>query len=253
MPLYSSYIICGTPRSGSTLLCEMSAASGVAGRPNSYYRQQSILHWAEDWGIEPPNADDDVDFDRRYLPAMLRAGRNDTSIFGLRLMWGSVADAARRLNGVYGGSADITARFEQAFGPTLYIHLSRDDKVGQAVSLMRAEQSGLWHLAADGSVFEGTASPQPVVYDGQRIAALFHELNSDDAAWGDFFQAHQIEPLRLTYETVTADPQSALARILAALGQDPEIAKTVPVGTSKMGNTTSREWSARFREENGLT
>jgi LPS sulfotransferase NodH len=252
MPRSSSYVICGTPRSGSTLLCEMLAASGVAGRPNSFYRQQSIPHWVERWGIEPPQGDNDPDFDKRYLPAMLRHGRNDTGVFGLRLMRASVDDAARRLDNVYGGTADITARFEQAFGPVLYIHLSRDDKVAQAISLVRAQQSGLWHLNADGSVHEGVAVPAPVTYDAQRIRELFDELTGDDAAWEDFFATRKIEPLRLTYETVTADPQSALARILAALGQDPEIANTIPVKTSKMGNATSTEWAARFRAENGL-
>jgi trehalose 2-sulfotransferase len=252
MPHYSSYVICGTPRSGSTLLCEMLAATGVAGRPNSYYRAQSVLHWAERWGLEPPSGPDDVDFDRRYLPAMLREGRNGTGTFGLRLMWGSMADASRRLDAVYGGSADIAERFEEAFGATLYIHLSRLDKVAQAVSLVRAEQSGLWHLAADGSVFEGTSSPQPVAYDGPRIGAVFNELKRDDAAWDDFFARHQIEPLRLTYEAVTADPHTALARILVALGRDPEIANTVAVGTAKMANATSLEWSDRFRKESGL-
>lgn len=252
MPHYSSYIICGTPRSGSTLLCEMLIASGVAGEPASYYRQQSIPHWAERWNLAPPRGDDDSEFDRRYLSAMLDAGRNGTGIFGIRLMRGSVDDAVRRLDGVFGGSADVPARFQQAFGPTLYIHLSRRDKVAQAVSLVRAEQSGLWHLAADGSVFEGTATPSPVSYDGERLRAVFNERNEDDAAWEEFFATHQIAPLRLVYETLTADPQSALADILATLGQDPEIAKTVAVGTAKMGNATSLEWAERFRRENGL-
>ena len=250
MAPYSSYVICGTPRSGSTLLCEMLAATNVAGRPNSYFRPQDILYWAERWGV--PTGIEAVDFERLYLSAMLREGSNETGIFGLRLMWSSIAEAARRLNSVNGGEADIAASFEQAFGHTLYIHLSRQDKVGQAISLVRAEQSGLWHLAADGSVLEGTTSPLPVTYDGDRIATVFGELESDDAAWDDFFRTRHIEPLRLVYETVTADPQSALASILEALGRDPDIASTVATGTARMANATSLEWSARFRRDHGL-
>ena len=253
VPNYSSYIICGTPRSGSTLMCEMLAVTGVAGRPNSYYRQPSLEYWADIWGVAHPNGIDDPAFERAYHAAMLREGTNGTGIFGLRLMWSSVANASRRLNGIYGGPADITTRFEQAFGKPLYVHLSRHDKVAQAISRLRAEQSGLWHLAADGSVFEGTESPQPVAYDEARLAAFFTELKSDDAAWEAFFQTHKIEPLRLTYETMTDHPQPALASILAALFRDPEIAKTIDVGTAKMADATSREWSDRFRKENGLS
>ncbi len=151
---------------------------------------------------------------------------------------------------LYGGEADVVELFEEAFGPTLFIHLSRHDKVAQAVSLMRAEQSGIWHLAADGSVLEGTASPQPVAYDAARISVLVSELTSEDAAWDEFFAKRQIAPLRFTYETMTANPKLALAQVLAALGRDPQIAEDVSVRTAKMGDETSREWADRFRKWN---
>ena len=251
MPNYASYVICGTPRSGSTLLVEMLISTGIAGRPNSYFREQSIADWADDWGVDRSHGMDDAAFDARYVPAMLQIGRAGTGIFGLRIMWSSVADAARRLGRIY-GPADVTALFEQAFGPVLYIHLSRQDKVAQAISLVRAEQSGLWHLAADGSVYEGAETPRPNVYDASRIAAVFAELNSDDAAWEAFFASRRITPVRLVYETMTADPQAALASILAALGLDVDVAKGVSVGTAKLASSTSREWAERFRRENSL-
>ncbi|WP_375452088.1 Stf0 family sulfotransferase [uncultured Devosia sp.] len=251
MSEYASYVICSTPRSGSTLLCEMLAATGVSGHPNSYFRQQSIADWADGWGVERTNGTEDAQFDRLYLAAMLREANNDTGVFGLRLMWRSAADATRRLVRANGGPMDLAAQFLAAFSPTLYIHLSRLDKVAQAISLVRAEQSGLWHLAADGSVFEGTATPLPNVYDGPRIGEVFNELTRDDAAWEDFFRSHDIQPVRLVYEAMALDPQAALAIILAALGRDPAIAVGISVGTTKMSNRTSRDWSDRFRSENG--
>ena len=32
-----SYLVCATERSGSTLLCELLAGTGVAGRPEEYF------------------------------------------------------------------------------------------------------------------------------------------------------------------------------------------------------------------------
>ena len=241
----TAYIICGTPRSGSTLLCEMLAASGVAGRPNSYYR--SVTSWADRWNLPYPDGTETAAFDHAYLAAMSREGRAGTGIFGLRIMWASIAEAAMRMRRLYGEATDIVAGFEDAFGPALYIHLSRRDKVAQAVSLLRAERSGLWHLSADGSVLEGAAAPQDVVYDAARIAEIVAELESDDADWDAFFASNEITPLRLTYETLAADPRQVLADILAALGRDPAIARTVAVATSKMGDATSREWVERFK------
>jgi len=252
MSSYASYVICGTPRSGSTLLVEMLISTGIAGRPNSFFRQQSIANWADRWSIDRTGGIDDAQFDARYIPAMLRAGNDGTGKFGLRLMWGSVDEAIRRLRRVNGGPAELVAQLEAAFGSTLYIHLSRQDKVAQAVSLVRAEQSGLWHLAADGTVYEGASTPKPNVYDGQRLGEVFSELNSGDEAWEAFFSTHIIEPVRLVYETFTANPQAALATVLAALGRDFAVASTVGVGTKKMGDGVSAEWVDRFRMENGL-
>jgi trehalose 2-sulfotransferase len=240
MPNFTSYIICGSPRSGSTLLCEMLTASGVAGRPNSYFRQPSFRYWAERWGVATENGTDDADFDQRYLIAMLEAGRSDNGIFGLRLMWSSVCEATRRLQRIQGGELDLTVQGAKAFGPTLYIHLSREDKLAQAISLSRAEQTGLWHLNADGTVYEGDAEIRPAVYDRARIAELLKERESDDAAWNAFFAGHAIEPLRLTYGAVTADPKAATAKVLGALGQDAALAASLPVPTRKMADETSR-------------
>ncbi len=247
--MVAAYILCGTPRSGSTLLCQMLAASGVAGRPNSFYREPDITHWADQWGVPHPDGIEDAVFDRRYLDAMLERTRSPGSAFGLRLMWGSVSEAQRRLDRALGGTADIAARFEQAFGPVRYVHLSRRDKVAQAVSLVRAEQSGLWHMGADGAVLEGAETLGPIRYDGARLSALVAELESDDTAWNSFFATRAIKPLRLTYETVTADPRRALADILDAVGLDAGLAQAVEVRTARMADETSREWAARFRRE----
>jgi LPS sulfotransferase NodH len=99
------------------------------------------------------------------------------------------------------------------------VHLSRRNKVAQAVSRLKAEQTGLWHRAADGSERERTAPAQPAVYDGAHLAAFVAEAVADDAAWDPWFQSQQITPLRLSYEELSADPGGALARILVELGR----------------------------------
>ena len=238
----SSYIICATPRSGSTLLCDLLAETGVAGQPNSYYRQQDILHWAYAWGVSPEGPE----FDRRYLDAVRRVGAGKTGVFGLRLMWRSVDDLSIRLEALYPDLSDDAERFEKAFGPTLYLHLSRQNKVAQAISLLKAEQTGLWHLAADGSERERTSPPQPPIYDADRLAEVLRELEMHDDAWSTWFASHQLTPLRLTYETLAATPRLVLADILSALGRNPQIATMVNTRTAKMADEISLDWTRRF-------
>lgn len=208
MSKFSSYIICATPRSGSTLLCDLLAATGIAGRPNSYYRQQNISDWARDWGVPLPHRPGSAAFDRAYLAAVLQAGRTENGVFGLRLMWASVADLSASLNGLYPGLRDDAARVEKAFGNTLYLHLSREDKVSQAVSRLRAEQSGLWHLSADGTERERTSPAQPETYDAERLSGFVTETEMDDLAWADFFAQNRIEPTRLILRDIDGSAAS---------------------------------------------
>lgn len=245
---YVALILCASPRSGTTLFCDLLKATGVAGRPASYYRAEDISEWAERLGV-PPGAG--VAFERAYLDAVRQRGTGDTGIFGLRLMWPSLPFLSARLDLVFPGLADDAARFETAFGPPLYMHLSRRNKVAQAVSRLKAHQTGLWHMAADGSERERTAPPQVPVYDGDRLAGYVAEAEEADAGWNIWFERYAISPLRLTYEDVTADPRAALVRVLTTLGRDPEAAGKAEVRTSKMADAVSLEWVARYERERG--
>lgn len=46
-----AYLICGTPRTGSRLLCGLLRSTGVAGRPQSYFRQPDEERWADRWQL----------------------------------------------------------------------------------------------------------------------------------------------------------------------------------------------------------
>jgi LPS sulfotransferase NodH len=143
MPHLTAYILCATPRSGTTLLCDLLKATGVAGRPNSYFRIQNRAGWALEWGVPRTGFASDEGFERAYLAAMRRVAAADTGVFGLRLMWGSTTEMFAQLARRYPDLADGPARLAAAFGPPLYIHVSRQDKIAQAVSRLRAEQGGL--------------------------------------------------------------------------------------------------------------
>lgn len=248
-----SCIICATPRSGSTLLCDLLAGTGVAGRPASYYRRQSIPHWARRLDVAAAGRTEGPEFDRRYLVAIRRQGTDDTGVFGLRLMWESLAELCARLDALFPGLPDDIARLEAAFGRSVYLHLSRGDKVAQAVSRLKAQQTGLWHVAADGSERERTMPAQAAVYDAGQLAGLVAELTEHDGAWARWFAAHRVEPLQVTYEALSADPRGVLERVLSALGHDPGRAAGAAVATARMADADSRAWADRYRTENGLS
>ncbi len=246
---FRSYFLCATPRSGSTLLCDVLTETGVAGRPASYFRKEDVPLWSQRLGV--PLQADPFDYGAAYLEAVVGHGSAGTDLFGCRIMWGSLGELSARLGPLGDGLEGDAARIERAFGPTLYMHLSRADKLAQAISLVKALQTGLWHMNGDGSMREGVAAPRRASYDASLIAEHLEAMRRDDAAWHAWFAENRIAPLRLTYETLIADPRHAVADILSALGLDRSLASKVAPRTAKLADDESEDWARRFRAQAG--
>lgn len=246
-----SLILCSNPRSGSTLLCDLLKATGVAGRPDSFYRRQSVPDYAEQFGLISYELTAPDAFEAAYLEGVIAEGSDASGRFALRLMAENRPELSAKLALLFPGLTGDRARFESAFGPCLFLHLPRQDKLAEAISLIRARQTGLWHRSADGSERERTAPPQPAVYDEEQIAETLAQLESFDAGWNTWFAAEAIEPLRLSYEALAADPQAELARILHALAENPAIAASAAPATSRLADAESADWAARFRAARG--
>ncbi|WP_095201225.1 Stf0 family sulfotransferase [Mesorhizobium carmichaelinearum] len=252
--MFDAYIICGTPRTGSTLLCKLLASTGTSGDPHSFYRRQDLSEWAQEWKLPARETTGELEFEIAYLNAAITAGKGGTGIFGLRLMRENLDELSAILDQIFPGLASVTARFEKAFGRVLYIYLSRENKLAQAVSLIKAEQTGLWHIAPDGSEIERVAPPQEPHYDFERIKRGLAELEAYDAAWNIWFAAQGITPLRIGYERLSADPAAALQGICEALGVQSPNADDIRPGVAKLADETSRDWMHRYRlDAAGLT
>ena len=233
------------------MLCDLLSSTQAAGNPDSFFRRESFSWWADYFNISTAGWANEHEFDQAYLSAVHAEGATGTPVFGMRLMWESLGDLSKRLECFYPGLPDDNARFQSAFGPVSYVYLSRQDKVAQAVSYFKAEQSGLWHVHADGTERERLKTGQLPVYDGQALARIVTELHEHQAAWADWFARQEIQPVCITYEALSADPQAALATVLAGLGLDPAVAVTVEPRTAKLADEQSQEWAARFRAERG--
>jgi trehalose 2-sulfotransferase len=201
-----SYLLCGTPRTGSTLLCGLLTSTGVAGRPESYFREPDEHAWARRLGV-PVAGDGSFDY-RSFVRAARRAGSTPNGVFAARVMWGTMQ---RIVDGLAAapGRRDLDVLVD-AFGPLRLVHVRRDDVVGQAVSWVRAEQTGYWQ--------EGdTPSAQPF-FDPGHIDALVRTIRDHNAAWSTWFAQHGVEPHLVTYEDVIRDPRRAVQGVLDHLG-----------------------------------
>lgn len=247
MSHFQSYIICTSPRSGSTLLCHLLRQTGMAGCPESYFHAPSLAEWLAYYGLASDTFETSTDATRAVFSAAVERGKGGTDVFGLRLQRHSFDFFAAQLGRLYPERPDDKSRLEAAFGKTLFLHLTRKDKLEQAISYVKARQSGLWHRAPDGTELERLSEPQELVYDHGALSRQRDMFRQMDQEWHNWFAARDIEPLTITYEALAADPPAALSRVLSALGveHDPDTAYETPV--AKLADATNRDWAARFR------
>lgn len=90
------------------------------------------------------------------------------------------------------------------------------------------------------------------VYDRAEIAGCVREMTRHDHDREDWFTQEGLEPLRLTYDALAADPLATPRRLLDRLGLDSAAAEGVEPGVRKLADDVSRDWVARLRAEAGI-
>jgi LPS sulfotransferase NodH len=253
----TSYLVCATPRSGSTLLCETLRATGVAGHPLEFFEavpETGMPRRPLDYlrGLEDPDALAIVEHappheappysDLRgigdyeeHLANVRRAGTTPNGVFGAKIMWAHLEDLARRL-----GYDDLHALVDDVFDRPRLVWVRRTDTVRQAVSLWRAMQTQSWRAENE------TATGEP----RYSFAALHHLvvlLAAQDAAWGRFL-AVRPGVLSLTYEQVASDLGGAVRQTLAHIGLEAGHHGALPT-MRRQADQRSDAWAERYARE----
>ena len=238
-----NYFVCATPRTGSSLLLGLLASTGLAGRPEAYFRDPDEGDWARRWGIAGP---DDPAFDyREFIGAAQEAGTTPNGVFGAKLMWGTLDEVVAKL------APDTTdadlAVLTGAFGPLSFVYLRREDEVAQAVSWLRAEQTRTWWAGDPGGV---AAEPR---YDEQGLTALLDTIAAHNAAWRSWFARYGVTPYELSYEQLTADLAGTTRGILRFLALDPDAGQPVRPRHRRQADRLNDDWAGRYRATTGRT
>lgn len=138
-PGFDSWLLCATPRSGSTLLCGLLESSGVAGHPASYFNRRGLHDYATGWRVAQPTGGR---IDSAYVQAALAAGSTPNGVFGGRLMAESrpelVADLAAEADHPPASELELLTG---QLGRLRFVHLRRLDVVAPAVSWAKSLQT----------------------------------------------------------------------------------------------------------------
>ena len=266
-----SYLVCATPRSGSTLLCHLLDQTGVAGHPEEYFedlrhsgrprrpheyfdpeRHANIIErlafrempdGEEEQSANPPWSPETYD---RYLDWVLAQGTTPNGVFGAKLMWGYLGDFAHLLRGIDGmAGLGVPDLLDRAFPALRYIQITREDKIRQAVSLWKAVQTQAWRQEGGAG---GGATAEPV-FSFRAINFLVRQLTAHDASWDAYFLGLGEEPLKITYEELAADREPVVRRVLEHVGIDvpADLGLEAP-RLSVQADELSEDWVRRVHE-----
>jgi LPS sulfotransferase NodH len=239
-PGFDSYLICATPRTGSTLLCGLLKSSGVAGRPASYFNRRGLHDYADDWRIALPR---DGRIDDAYLRAALAAGKSSNGVFGGRIMAETMPELIGDLAATDSGSAVTDVELLSArFGRLKFVHLRRRDVVAQAVSWAKALQTHYWHPGE--AVEPGGQDPH---YDEDLIGRLVAAIEKFEAEWALWFAANSIVPYQVLYEELAADPLRTAHNVLDHLGLHVPPDRQLEIGHRRQADQVNADWAARFK------
>ncbi|MDH6218357.1 aminoglycoside adenylyltransferase family protein [Streptomyces pseudovenezuelae] len=247
-----TYFICATPRTGSSLLLGLLDSTGVAGHPQAYFRSPDEVAWSERWGIAhmSQGALDYGDFVR----AALAEGRTGNGVFGAKLMWGTHAELAGRLAGLHPDLAGNELRLlEREFGRIRFVYLYRDDILAQAVSWLRAEQTGVWFIGGKGEIGGGGAggggqgADDRPRFDRDAVTRTMRTIEEHNAGWERWFEAYGVQPHRIRYEDLSADPHAVTHGVLDFLGLALPAGRQVTPSHQRQADRLNEEWMARYR------
>jgi trehalose 2-sulfotransferase len=263
---HTSYLICATQRSGSTLLCEALQNTGLAGwpeeyfqihkktgsirRPSDYFQGLNVTDMISYLDDSSPSSDPLPRVDKQpfedFLVEVFRRGTTPNGVFGAKIMWAYFGGFISKLREIPRYKEMKGNNLLSAVFPNLhYIWLTRQDKVRQAISLWKALQTWTWRQETDTSL-----PPKEPHFHFTAIEHLVKQLEADEKAWQHYFKKHHIQPYTVVYEQlVTAYEETALD-ILRYL--DIPLTRNLTFAERRMqrqADTLSEEWVQRYHQQ----
>lgn len=204
----SAYVLCGTPRAGSTMLCSLLSSTGVLGRPESYFRQPEEALWAQRVGVAAEGTRVHGYDYCTFVQAVQAMATTDNRVFAARIMWGSIGPIVERL-GASQGESDVS-RLEQAFGPLTFVYLQREDVFAQPASWARSR--------ADQLLATGRRCAREPEEDLAQMKTLLRTVVEHNEAWQSWFDSQRVQPHLVTYEQLVHDSRGVVEGVAARKG-----------------------------------
>lgn len=245
-------MIASLRRTGSSMLGRALGMTGELGHPAEYLNHEAMTKRRRSWGaprISPAGhvrrAAKLVGRDpkwwvtdrftsgslERYLDSIPRRRSTANGVFSIKVHWDDF-DRALLQRGHDEGRWGV---------PVVWVRLTRDDHLRQAVSLARARQTDRWGARA-----EERRTP---VYDRDAISRALDEIERDETSWVQYLERVRATPVHVRYEELVTAYQPTMRALLDSLGCSHVAVPDMPGG--RMADERSDDWVGRFTAETG--
>jgi trehalose 2-sulfotransferase len=216
-----SYMVCSVPRSGSSLLCELLAGTGIAGAPAEFLHPDKRAALSRRWGVETLD---------EYVRELLTRKTSPNGAFGIKAHWGQYQPAF--------GERDPRAVFPHAS----VVLITREDRLRQAISWVRALQTNRW-ADQDRPRVERSAE-----FDYEHISRKLRRIDREEGFWQSLCERYGIAPHRVVYEELVADRDRVVRDVLEAVGVEVPADLDLPGPVlGPQADEQSDEWVERYR------
>ncbi|MEQ8768101.1 MAG: Stf0 family sulfotransferase [Planctomycetota bacterium] len=217
-----SYLVCSTPRSGSSLLCELLCHTELAGAPTEYLDTRVEADFRAVWRFDSLE---------EYCRLLLLKKTTPNGVFGFKAHFHQLAE---RLS--------TAAELKSVFPGLQYVSIQRRDTLRQAVSLAKALQTDCWASHQT----DVQAAPR---YDRVLIHSQLQNIFRERYAWESFYRVEGIQPIRVDYDALVAAPRDTVSRVLGELQIEPPSELTLEAPTlQRQSDSVNEEWCRRYTE-----
>lgn len=190
------------PRTGSSLLSADMRSTNALGEPREWFIPARMDKLVEQWGL--PKGDLDA-----YIDALKQKKSTANGVVAVKLMPAhlrSLSDA-----GMLPTERRFAALLDRFGGDTLVVRLLRGDKLRQAISLLKARQTGKWGVLKEA---KGDAT-----YSYDELAKLIVQLAKWEAQWERELEASGVVPaIDMMYEELPPRREETLLDIARRIG-----------------------------------
>jgi LPS sulfotransferase NodH len=130
------------------------------------------------------------------------------------------------------------------------LYLDRISIEAQAVSVVKAMESNVWHTASDTEIQNQRDKAEDIEskFDLVRICRTIGTIAAEKANWERLFFDSGREPVRLIYEGFSEDLQMGINRVATAIGIDASTLPRVRPYFKKLSDSVNDNWVKKVKD-----